>query len=46
MLFRIHNKTVDLFSPRSSVSVTSVSLTLLALPGWSDYLTREKFASS
>jgi hypothetical protein len=46
MLFRIHNKTVDLFSPQSSVTVTSVSLTLLALPDWSDYLTRERFTGT
>jgi len=39
MLFRIHNKTVDLFSSRSSVTVISVSLFLLALLGWIDYLT-------
>ena len=39
MLFRIHNKTVDLFSSRSSVTVLSISLFLLALLGWIDYLT-------
>jgi diguanylate cyclase (GGDEF)-like protein len=39
MLFRIHNKTVDIFSSRSSVTVISVSLFLLALFGWIDYLT-------
>jgi diguanylate cyclase (GGDEF)-like protein len=39
MLFRIHKKTVDLFSSRSSITVISVSLTLLALLGWFDYLT-------
>jgi len=39
MLFRIHKKTVDLFSSRSSVTVIFISLTLLALLGWIDYLT-------
>jgi len=39
MLFRIHKKTVELFSPRSSVTVISISLTLLALLGGIDYLT-------
>lgn len=39
MLFRIHKKTVNLFSSRSSVSVIFVSLFLLALLGWIDYLT-------
>jgi diguanylate cyclase (GGDEF)-like protein len=39
MLYRIHKKTVDLFSSRSSVTVISISLTLLALLGWIDYLT-------
>jgi diguanylate cyclase (GGDEF)-like protein len=39
MFFRIHNKTVELFSSRSSVTVISVSLFLLALLGWLDYLT-------
>jgi len=39
MLYRIHKKTVDLFSPRSPVTVISVSLFLLALLGWIDYLT-------
>jgi diguanylate cyclase (GGDEF)-like protein len=39
MFFRIHKKTVDLFSTRSSVTVISISLTLLALLGWIDYLT-------
>jgi diguanylate cyclase (GGDEF)-like protein len=39
MLFRIHKNTVDLFSSRSSITVISVSLTLLALLGWIDYLT-------
>jgi diguanylate cyclase (GGDEF)-like protein len=39
MLFRIHNKTVDIFSSRSSFTVISVSLFLLAMLGWLDYLT-------
>jgi diguanylate cyclase (GGDEF)-like protein len=39
MLFRVHKKTVDLFSSRSSVTVISISLVLLALLGWLDYLT-------
>jgi diguanylate cyclase (GGDEF)-like protein len=39
MLYRIHKKTVDLFSSRSSVTVISVSLFLLVLLGWIDYLT-------
>lgn len=39
MLFRIHNKTVDLFSSRSPATVISVSLTLLVLLGLLDYLT-------
>ena len=39
MLIRIHNKTIDLFSSRSSITVISVSLCLLALIGWADYLT-------
>jgi diguanylate cyclase (GGDEF)-like protein len=39
MLFNIHKKTVDLFSSRSSVTVISVSLFLLVLLGWIDYLT-------
>lgn len=39
MLFRIHKKTVDLFSSRSPVAIITVSLILLALLGWIDYLT-------
>ncbi|MBL0224012.1 MAG: GGDEF domain-containing protein [Geobacteraceae bacterium] len=39
MFLRIHNKTVDLFSSRSSVTVIFISLTLLALLGGLDYLT-------
>ncbi len=39
MLFHIHKKTVDLFSSRSSVTVISISLILLAMLGWVDYLT-------
>ena len=39
MLYRIHKKTVDLFSSRSSVTVISVSLFLFVLLGWIDYLT-------
>ncbi len=39
MFFRIHKKTVDLFSSRSSVTVIFISLILLALLGWIDYLT-------
>ena len=39
MLFRIHNKTVDIFSSRSSATVISISLFLLVLLGWIDYLT-------
>jgi diguanylate cyclase (GGDEF)-like protein len=39
MLFRIHNKTVDLFSTRSSVTVIFISLIVLAMLGWIDYLT-------
>jgi diguanylate cyclase (GGDEF)-like protein len=39
MLYRIHKKTVDFFSSRSSVTVISVSLFLLAMLGWIDYLT-------
>jgi diguanylate cyclase (GGDEF)-like protein len=39
MFLRIHKKTVDLFSSRSSVTVIFISLTLLALLGWLDYLT-------
>ena len=39
MFFRIHKETVNLFSSRSSVTVISISLTLLALLGWIDYLT-------
>jgi diguanylate cyclase (GGDEF)-like protein len=39
MLYRIHKKTVDLFSSRSSVTVISISLTLLALLAWIDYMT-------
>ena len=39
MLFRIHNKTVDLFSSRSSITVIFISLMLLAMLGWIDYLT-------
>jgi diguanylate cyclase (GGDEF)-like protein len=39
MLLRIHKKTVDLFSSRSSITVISASLILLALLGWFDYLT-------
>jgi len=39
MLLRIHNKTVDLFSSRSPVTVISASLFLLALLGGIDYLT-------
>ena len=39
MLYRIHKRTVDLFSSRSSVTVISVSLFLLVLLGWVDYLT-------
>ena len=39
MLLHIHKKTVDIFSTRSSVTVITVSLLLLALLGWIDYLT-------
>ena len=39
MLFRIHKKTVDLFSSRSSITVIFISLMLLAMLGWIDYLT-------
>jgi diguanylate cyclase (GGDEF)-like protein len=39
MLYRIHNKTVDLFSSRSPVTVITICLFLLALIGWIDYLT-------
>jgi diguanylate cyclase (GGDEF)-like protein len=39
MFFRIHKKTVDLFSSRSSITVIFISLFLLALLGWFDYLT-------
>jgi diguanylate cyclase (GGDEF)-like protein len=38
MLYRIHNKTVDLFSSRSPVTVITICLFLLALIGWIDYL--------
>jgi diguanylate cyclase (GGDEF)-like protein len=39
MFLRIHNKTVDIFSSRSSVTVITFSLILLALLGWVDHLT-------
>jgi diguanylate cyclase (GGDEF)-like protein len=39
MFLRIHNKTVELFSARSPVAIISISLVLLALLGWIDYLT-------
>ncbi|MBK5275051.1 MAG: GGDEF domain-containing protein [Desulfuromonadales bacterium] len=39
MLFRIHKKTVDHLSARISATVIAISLLLLALLGWSDYLT-------
>jgi len=39
MLFRIHKKTVDLFSSRSPVTVFSINLFVLALLGWIDVLT-------
>jgi diguanylate cyclase (GGDEF)-like protein len=39
MLFHIHKKTIDLFSSRSPVTVITVSLFMLALLGWIDYLT-------
>jgi diguanylate cyclase (GGDEF)-like protein len=39
MLFRLHNKTVDIFSSRSSATVISICLFLLVLIGWIDYLT-------
>jgi diguanylate cyclase (GGDEF)-like protein len=39
MLFRIHKKTIDLFSSRSSITVIFISLMLLAMLGWIDYLT-------
>jgi len=39
MLLRIHKNTVDLFSSRSPVTVISISLIVLALLGWVDYLT-------
>lgn len=41
MFFHIHNRTVSLFSARSPVTVISVSLILLVLLGWADYLTGE-----
>jgi diguanylate cyclase (GGDEF)-like protein len=39
MFFRVHNKTVDLFSSRSPAIVNAVCLLILALFGWIDYLT-------
>jgi diguanylate cyclase (GGDEF)-like protein len=39
MFFQIHDKTVKLFSSRSSVTVISISFIALVLLGWLDYLT-------
>ena len=39
MLFRIPKKAADHFSSRSPATVISISLCLLALLGWIDYLT-------
>jgi diguanylate cyclase (GGDEF)-like protein len=39
MLLRIHNKTIDLFSSRSPAAIISLSLILLMLLGWVDFLT-------
>jgi len=39
MFSQVHKKTLDLFSSRSTVTVVTVSLFLLALLGWIDYLT-------
>ncbi len=39
MVIRIHNKTVNLFSSRSPVTIISICLLMLALLGWIDYLT-------
>jgi diguanylate cyclase (GGDEF)-like protein len=38
MFLRIHKKTIDVFSSRSPAIVLTISLLLLALLGWLDYL--------